>query len=328
MKVLKFISKVLLFILSIIFSIILIVDIVAYNTRDITSKFISEEQIKKCISNINILDLFKDENGNELEEITKVKQELINVGLPVETVEAFINSEPVKQATTDVTMLVVDYIFYNKQIETFKIEKEQILTFVEQNMNVIVSEMQEHNIPNSDLITDEKQEKILSVIEENLPIIEENINKITATLEETIKGTDEYQEVIEYQNKVEEILNIIRYIYSDAITTILLVIAIVCIIGIIICRLSPYCYLKWLGIISLLSGSILYLFNIGIDKLNMFANEIPYMFKNLYFMFINDSKQLFINNSIPYFIISTILITLNIIIYYILDRREDKKFDL
>ena len=328
MKALKFISKVLLFILSIIFSIILIVDIVAYNTRDITSKFISEEQIKKCISNINILDLFKDENGNELEEITKVKQELINVGLPVETVEAFINSEPVKQATTDVTMLVVDYIFYNKQIETFKIEKEQILTFVEQNMNLIVSEMQEHNIPNSDLITDEKQEKILSVIEENLPIIEENINKITATLEETIKSTDEYQEVVEYQNKVEEILNIIRYIYSDAITTILLVIAIVCIIGIIICRLSPYRYLKWLGIISLLSGSILYLFNIGIDKLNMFANEIPYMFKNLYFMFINDSKQLFINNSIPYFIIATILIVLNIIIYYILDRREDKKFDL
>ena len=328
MKALKFISKVLLFILSIIFSIILIVDIVAYNTRDITSKFISEEQIKKCISNINILDLFKDENGNELEEITKVKQELINVGLPVETVEAFINSEPVKQATTDVTMLVVDYIFYNKQIETFKIEKEQILTFVEQNMNLIVSEMQEHNIPNSDLITDEKQEKILSVIEENLPIIEENINKITATLEETIKSTDEYQEVVEYQNKVEEILNIIRYIYSDAITTILLVIAIVCIIGIIICRLSPYRYLKWLGIISLLSGSILYLFNIGIDKLNMFANEIPYMFKNLYFMFINDSKQLFINNSIPYFIIGTILIVLNIIIYYILDRREDKKFDL
>ena len=52
MKALKFISKVLLFILSIIFSIILIVDIVAYNTRDITSKLISEEQIKKCIDNL------------------------------------------------------------------------------------------------------------------------------------------------------------------------------------------------------------------------------------------------------------------------------------
>lgn len=328
MKVLKKILKILLFILSILFSIILIVDVITYNTRNITSKFISEEQIRKYIYNINILDLFKDNDGNELQEITNIKQELVSAGMPIEMVEEFIDSEPVKQIITDTTMTIVDYIFYDKRIETFKIEKDQILTFVEQNMNVIINEIQEHNVPNSESLTPEKQEQILKILDENMPIIEENINKITLNLEKVIKGTNEYQEVVEYQKKMQKFLNVIRYIYSDQVTAILLVIGIICITGIVISRLNPYRYLKWLGIISLLVGIILFLFGIGIDKLNMFENEIPYMIKNLYLIFINDSKQLFINYSVIYFIIGIVLIVLNIIIYYILDKIEDRKFKL
>ena len=320
MKVVKFISKILLFILTIILSIVLITDNIVFNVRGITSQFISEEQIKKSINNINILDLLKDENGNDIQEITYIKQELVNTGLPVEVVEEFIESEPVKNFTSEIVSASVDYIFYNKQPEIINsFNADTLYNFVETNMSVIAKELQEKNIPKSELLTEENQQKVLTNMKEVMPVIEENIRKVTTTLEEQIKGTNEYQEALEYQRKVEELLNIIRYIYSDTVTTILIIIGIICIIGIILCSLSFYKYLKKLGIISLICGSIIYVCGLFIDKLNIYLNEIPYIFQDLFNLIITDSKQLFINTSIPYFIIGTILIILNIIIYYILE---------
>ena len=137
----KVVLKIFLFILTMIFSIILLADITIYHTRDITSKFISEEQIKKSIDNINILDLLKDENGNELNEITQVKQELVKAGLPVEVVEDFIESEPVKNFTSEVISETVDYIFYEKEPEIISsFNEEQLFTFLETNMEIIVTQ--------------------------------------------------------------------------------------------------------------------------------------------------------------------------------------------
>ena len=329
MKVVKFISKILLFILTIILSIVLITDNIVFNVREITSQFISEEQIKKSINSINILDLLKDENGNDIQEITYIKQELVNTGLPVEVVEEFIESEPVKNFTSEIVSASVDYIFYNKQPEIINsFNADTLYNFVETNMSVIAKELQEKNVPKSELLTEENQQKVLTNMKEVMPVIEENIRKVTTTLEEQIKGTNEYQDMLEYQRKVEEALNIIRYIYSDTVTTILIVIGVFCIIGIILCSLSFYKYLKTLGIVSLICGTILYVAGIFVDKLNIYVIEIPYIFQDLYNLIVNDSKQMFINSSIPYFIIGVVLIIINIVIYFILDKREDKKIEL
>lgn len=325
----KVVLKIFLFILTMIFSIILLADITIYHTRDITSKFISEEQIKKSIDNINILDLLKDENGNELEEITQVKQELVNAGIPVEVVEEFIESEPVKNFTSEVISETVDYIFYEKEpVILNNFNEEKLYTFIETNMEIIVTELQEHNIPKSELLTKEKQQEILINIKEQMPVIKENIDKITTSIEDGIKGTDEYQDAMEYKKKLEETLTIIRFIYSNTVTNILIGIGILCIVLIILCSASFYRYLKTLGIISLISGIIFYAISLGIGYLNTYINEIPYIFHNLFNLFINDSKQLYLNNAITYSIIGAVLILLNIIIWYILEKVEDKKIDL
>lgn len=325
----KVVLKIFLFILTMIFSIILLADITIYHTRDITTKFISEEQIKKSIDNINILDLLKDENGNELEEITKVKQELVNAGLPVEIVEQFIESEPVKNFTSEVISETVDYIFYEKEPEILStFNEEKIFIFLETNMELIVTELQQHNIPKSELLTKEKQQEILVNLKEQMPVIKENIDKITSSIEESIKSTDEYQDVMDYKNKLEQTLSIIRFVYSDTVTNILIGIGILCIIFIILCSASLYRYLKTLGIISLISGALFYVISFGIDYLKTYINEIPYIFHNLFNLFINDSKQLYLNNAITYSIIGVVLILLNIIIWYILEKVEDKKIDL
>lgn len=329
MKAVKVISKILLFIISIILSFILIADSILYHTRNITKEFINENQIKEAISSVNLLDLLKDANGNELEEVTKVKQELVQAGLPIEVVEQFIESEPVKNFMSEVLTDTANYIFYNQELEIVNsFDQDQLFIFLEKNMEIIVIELQSRNIPKSELLTKEKQQEILINLKEQVPIIEENIHHIISSLEEQIKNTTKYQELLEYQKKMEDTLSIIRTFYSETITTLLIVIGVVCIIGIILCSLSFYRYLKWLGFINWIIGILLCIISIGIQYLYNYMNRIPYVFQNLYSFFLDKSQKLFVNTSIPYFVVGTILFLLNIIIWYILDKKEEKKFDL
>lgn len=329
MKAVKVISKILLFIISIILSFILIADSIFYHTRNITKEFINENQIKEAISSVNLLDLLKDANGNELEEVTKVKQELVQAGLPIEVVEQFIESEPVKNFMSEVLTDTANYIFYNQEPEIVNsFDQDQLFIFLEKNMEIIVIELQSRNIPKSELLTKEKQQEILINLKEQVPIIEENIHHIISSLEEQIKNTTKYQELLEYQKKMDDTLSIIRTFYSETITTLLIVIGVVCIIGIILCSLSFYRYLKWLGFINWIIGILLCIISIGIQYLYNYMNRIPYVFQNLYSFFLDKSQKLFVNTSIPYFVVGTILLLLNIIIWYILDKKEEKKFDL
>ena len=329
MKAVKVISKILLFIISIILSFILIADSILYHTRNITKEFINEKQIKEAISSVNLLDLLKDANGNELEEVTKVKQELVQAGLPIEVVEQFIESEPVKNFMSEVLTDTANYIFYNQEPEIVNsFDQDQLFIFLEKNMEIIVIELQSRNIPKSELLTKEKQQEILINLKEQVPIIEENIHHIISSLEEQIKNTTKYQELLEYQKKMDDTLSIIRTFYSETITTLLIVIGVVCIIGIILCSLSFYRYLKWLGFINWIIGILLCIISIGIQYLYNYMNQIPYVFQNLYSFFLDKSQKLFVNTSIPYFVVGTILLLLNIIIWYILDKKEEKKFDL
>lgn len=328
MEVLKKIGKAFLFIITMLLSIILIIDITVYNVRDITENFISEEKIKEEIASINIMDLLKDNEGNEIKEITEIKNSLVNAGLPVETVEEFINSEPVHDITSKVVTDAVNYIFYDKEpdIKT-DFDSKDITNFLRENMSIIATELQEKNVPKSELLTEELQEKILTNVEEQIPVIEESLKKITDEVTTLIKNTDEYKQVEEYQKKLNEVLSIIQLIYSDKVTNILIITFVVCVVGIIISRLSPYSYLKYLGGVSIIAGCLLLTVNLLIPNLYVYIEEIPYVFQNLVTNILDDSKNLFLNKSIIHFIIGAILIILNIIIYYIKEKMEDRKIN-
>lgn len=328
MEVLKKIGKAFLFIITILLSIILIIDIAVYNVRDITENFISEEKIKEEIANINIMDLLKDNEGNEIKEITEIKNSLVSAGVPVETVESFIDSKPVHDITSKIVTDTVNYIFYDKEpdIKT-DFDSKDITNFLRENMRTISKELQDKNVPKSELLTEESQEKILTNIEEQIPVIEESLKKITDEVTTIIKNTDEYKQVEEYQKKLEEVLSIIQLIYSDKVTNIMIIIFIVCVVGIIISRLSTYSYLKYLGGVSVIVGGLLFTVNLLIPNLYIYIEEIPYVFQNLVTHILDDSKDLFLNKSIIHFIIGAILITLNIIIYYIKEKMEDRKIN-
>lgn len=327
-RFLKGLLKVFLGIITFISMIVLIVDLTIYSVRNISEQFLNEKEIRKMVENINVLDLLKDEDGNEIKEVTEIKNELIKAGIPTETVEEFINSEPVKNLTTDILTTTIDYVVYDKKIETKEISEEEIYNFVEQNIYEVAHVLKEKNVPKSEELTDERINEVLIKVREKTPEIKEKVQEVSNQIEEKIKETEQYETLEDYKNNLDNALTLIRFIYSDYITNIIIIIGIISIILIVISRFSYYTYLKWVGLSFTISGIILYISSKCIDLLTSYKNEIPYIFQNLFDTIINDSKSLFIGKANIYILIGIMLIIANIVIAKIKDNREDKKIEL
>ena len=324
----KGLLKVFLGIITFISMIVLIIDLTIYSVRNISKQFLNEKEIRKMVENINVLDLLKDEDGNEIKEITEIKEQLINAGIPTETVEEFINSEPVKNLTTNVLTTTIDYVVYDKKPETKEINEEEIYNFVEQNIYEVAHVLKEKNVPKSEELTDERINEVLIKVREKTPEIKEKVQEVSNQIEEKIKETEQYETLEDYKNNLDNALTLIRFIYSDYITNIIIIIGIISIILIVISRFSYYTYLKWVGLSFTISGIILYISSKCIDLLTSYKNEIPYIFQNLFDTIINDSKSLFIGKANIYILIGIMLIIANIVIAKIKDNREDKKIEL
>lgn len=328
MEVLKGFGKFLLTIITFILSIFLTVTIVLYSIRSMSSHYFEKETINEMINTIDITDLFLDSNGNEIKQITEIKNELVSAGIPVELTEDFLNSKPVKEATTNIIELGIDYVIYDKEIEKTNISSDDIYNFFEVNIPMVVSELQEKNIPKSELLTKENQQLILEQLKEKIPVIEEKVNEVLEPAIEELKNTDEYKQLDSYKNKTLRIIDIIQFIYSDTITLILISFIIGCMIMIMISRLSFYKGFKWIGFSFLLSGVILCLIGIFVPIIRTGITDIPYVFRNFVTYMLDDIVHICMYDGILYFIIAGILIIVNIIIYLILEKREDKKFEI
>ena len=324
----KGLLKVFLGIITFISMIVLIIDLTIYSVRNISEQFLNEKEIRKMVENINVLDLLKDEDGNEIKEITEIKEQLINAGIPTETVEEFINSEPVKNLTTNVLTTTIDYVVYDKKPETKEINEEEIYNFIEQNIYEVVRVLKEKNVPKSEELTDERINEVLVEVKKEVPAIKEQVQELTNQIEEKIKETEQYKTLEDYKNNLDNTFTLIRFIYSDYITNIIITVGIVSILFIVISRFSYYTYLKWVGLSFTISGIILYISSRCIDLLIDYKNEIPYVFQNLFDTIINDSKSLFISKANLYILMGIMLIIANIVIAKIKDNREDKKIEL
>ena len=324
----KGLLKVFLGIITFISMIVLIIDLTIYSVRNISEQFLNEKEIRKMVENINVLDLLKDEDGKEIKEVTEIKNELINAGIPTETVEEFINSKPVKDLTTNVLTTTIDYVVYDKKPETKEINEEEIYNFIEQNIYEVVRVLKEKNVPKSEELTDERINEVLVEVKKEVPAIKEQVQELTNQIEEKIKETEQYKTLEDYKKNLDNTLTLIRFIYSDYITNIIITVGIVSILFIVISRFSYYTYLKWVGLSFTISGIILYISSRCIDLLIDYKNEIPYVFQNLFDTIINDSKSLFISKANLYILMGIMLIIANIVIAKIKDNREDKKIEL
>ena len=307
-------KNVFLNILTFICIIILVLTIIIFSVKKISENYLKKEKINKIISNINILDLFKDENGIELNEFNDIKNKLIDAGIPVESVEGFINSTPVNEYVSNAI---------NKSItNTLNGENEKVITsedlnmFFENNTATISKEMQENNIPNSEVLTKEKQEQFIEKIKTKTPEIESKINEISDKINEEIG--------FNLKDKIYKLYNMVGLI-NILFDLILIIIFIVFVIGLFILRKSIYKSLKWLGITFLSSSFILLVLStiIPLTYSHLNDNSIELLIKKLFKNFVLDINKYVL----LYLFIGIILILTNVIIYYINLKRENKKFE-
>lgn len=328
MEVLKHFGKFLLAVLTLVFTILLSLDILIYIIRDMSSHYFKEETIKEMLSTVDFTDLLLDSNGNELKQITEIKNELIEAGIPVEVIEELLDSKPVKEVTSNIIQVGVDYVIYDKEIETPNISVEDVYKFFEENLPIVVKELQANNVPKSELLTVEKQEMVLQQIKENAPIIEEKVNEVVNKALEEIQKMDEYQQLENYKNKAYSVLDMIQYIYSKSVTNILLIVGIVCTIFIMLSRRSFYKGFKWIGFSFILSGSMIYLLKIFLPFIQNEMVEVPYIFSNFVTYIFEDIQSLGMHNGFICFIIATIFMIANMVGYIIYEKRDNKKFEI
>ena len=158
MEYLKNIQKFLLGVLTFMCIVILTIDITCFSLKKVSEKYLKEDKIKEVIDDINVLDLFKDENGNELEQIKEVKNQIVDAGIPKESIDGFINSKPVNDFAGTVITDSINNISSNKEI----INDKKIYSFLEDNIGAISKELQENNVPKSEFLTVENQEKFFT----------------------------------------------------------------------------------------------------------------------------------------------------------------------
>ena len=279
MDLLTGIGKFCLSVITFVSVIVLTITIYVGNVLLISENYFKEDTIKKIVSSVNIADLLKDEDGVEIPPVTELKNELVNAGIPVEVFDKIVESDEIQTMMSSLLLTTTDYIIYDKEFNIPKINSDQIYVFVEDNIDDVVRIMQENNVPDSELLTEEKQTQILSTLKTELPVIEEDINEMLKEVETEIKSLDEYQKAQDYKNKLDNGLAIVRFIYSDTVKLILISIIIVLILLIMLSRRSVYRSLKWIGFSLLLAGGLMYMSGFLLPYIKeMFISDIPYVF--------------------------------------------------
>lgn len=318
MEKLEKIKKLLLAILTFICMIILMMDIVMFSLKKTSEQYLKEEKIKEIVENINVIDLFKDEEGKELEEFTQIKDKIVDSGIPKEAVDSFISSEPVNKYASDTINKAIDNVLENKQEKV--IDSNSLNTFFENNIDNISKELQEKDVPKSEYLTKENQQKILNKIKEKTPYIEEKIDEVSNKISEKLG--------LNYTLKISKMINIFDLLYTKLLDLILIIVFIIFIMGICITRKSIYNSLKWIGITFILSSVILHCISFIIPKLYKYIDKVPIGFNKMIKSALEDSVKNINSYGLIYLIIGIIFIVINIVIYYILLKRENKKIKI
>ncbi len=302
------------------------IDLVCYHFREISKSYTKEEKIYELIANLSIQDFLVDDNGEELSEVKKIKEELARAGFPEETVASILDTEKIEKEMSKGIAKSLEIVLLGKEEEIFSsLSSETILNFSKDNIGAIVKELQRNNVPKSELLTEERQKQIISKMEEIAPRIEEEANTVIIKVKEKFEDTEQYKNVTDLKSKMEKLLEVTEFVYSSSFQLLLIGIAVGCILLIVLICHSTYQYLKFLGMTSLLNAGIFWGSALSITKIEKHVNEVPKMlegfFKSLFVGLETSFKNLFL----IYFILFLLLVTANIVIHKLIESKVDKK---
>ena len=302
---------------TVICTILLMTIIITFSIKKTSEKYLNEKKIKSLIKNINFADIFINENLDS-EHFIYIKNKLTEAGIPFESVNEFIKTEPVEKYTDEIVTKSISNTVNGSKDKL--VDKGNVYSFLEKNIDKISEELQEKNVPNSEKLDEEHRKEFLEKIKDKTPEIEDKINELQDKINEKLK---EYG----YTDQMDTIFKIVRIIYRTIMDFIFIVLLIVFIIGIVITRKSFIKALKWIGIAFLLAAIILIRVPHEITKLDKYIDKFPNSFELYIKSVLQNMADILKDYGAVYLIIGSILILINIIIYIIKEKSENKKID-
>jgi hypothetical protein len=306
---------------------LLSIDCTLYHVREMTKEYGKEEKIYTFISKISFKDLLVDEQKNELEPITNIKNQLVRVGLSMEVVDSILDTEVIGRKISHVLAQEINTFLFDDKKSSLSFSSDAILAFSKENMNKIVTELQEKKIPKSELLTEEKQKEILIKMEVVALEIEEEIKKVIPILEKKVKESEQYPKLEKRKTELYRIVQGSRFLYSQTFSVFLLITAILCIgILFLLCH-SPYRYLKFFGLSCFINAVFFFCCIVVLTKIRTSIGTLPPFLLDFGSSVFLDLKNSFQNLLFFYLILFFIFLALNIIIHKILDGQVEKKLN-
>lgn len=304
--------------------ILLTINISIYIGISISKKYLTESEIKTTLSKIDIMGLLTNDSSTS-KYIINIKNKFIESGVPENIIDDFFRTEPVLNIINSSVTSGINYVIYDKKPNMSYLNSDNLYKYFEENMSLITNELRENNVRGSELLTEEKEKIVLEKLKDNMPIVEDNINKLILKIDDKLNDVN----MTSHNQKMVLPLQIIRFIYSDLLTYILFGLSSFLILLIALSRVSIYKWMKWVGVAFLISGLIqlVYIFLIP-----FLVNNILYNAPDIIINFVKYIMNSMIDNMKNYgficFIISLILFTINIVIYFVREKKENKMFDI
>lgn len=320
----KVVLKIFRNIITFICVILLTINISIYIGISISKKYLTESEIKPTLSKIDIMGLLTNDSSTS-KYIINIKNKFIESGVPENIIDDFFRTEPVLNIINSSVTSGINYVIYDKKPNMSYLNSDNLYKYFEENMSLITNELRENNVRGSELLTEEKEKIVLEKLKDNMPIVEDNINKLILKIDDKLNDVN----MTSHNQKMVLPLQIIRFIYSDLLTYILFGLSSFLILLIALSRVSIYKWMKWVGVAFLISGLIqlVYIFLIP-----FLVNNILYNAPDIIINFVKYIMNSMIDNMKNYgficFIISLILFTINIVIYFVREKKENKMFDI
>lgn len=284
MKILKLLFNTLLVILC-------LCSLTFLSVTSILKSSVSEETIKETIKNNDLTFIIEMLNDDDREIIDMVKEVLITVGVPEDTMDEVLNSEATKEFVGTYTSNIIHYLLTD---EDKPITKDDIKKLISSNLDVI-----EEKIGNNE-IYDILKGVILEYVNQN----GDNLAKKFPSPKVFVKELN-----IENSSKeLKEIVDIVGILTDSKTINFSIIVSIILIVLLIILNIKKRNWAKLLMIISTLYTFLILIIKLGLTGIKeMYREEIFSGFINYIVKILQTNLWIYIICAIGVFIVSLII---------------------
>lgn len=278
-------------ILAIVLIFYISIALIFFTILNVTKNYINKEKIENIVNKIDLNSII-----SENAEMNNIKNVLIDTGLNNETVDKFLSSQNVKEFEGHAISNIVYDILSKGDID-YKFDGEQISNLIYNNIDELKNSSQYNQVSKK--------------VEEKLPTLVDNANGMLDKVSEKLQNSSSFTK---YKNYINQLFKIFDIMYSNIVNIILILIIASFILMLMFIRKKISTSFKLVGISFIIASILLIIFTNLLSRIFAFTK-----FDELIKIVANDFTRYYV----LYFIISIVLIIINIIAYIIRNRKTN-----